>query len=67
MTPSTERSFTPAERRAALWVVLIAAAFAAGVLWLDQAWGSPPLGAYDADGAAFAVAPGILDAQPAAG
>ena len=64
MRGSTEKSFTPSERRAALLAVLAAAAIAGGGFLMDQAWGSPPLGAY-ADAGVLSPIPGVLEARPA--
>ena len=61
----TERSaFTPEERKAAMWALLIAAMIAAFALIIQQ-WTQPSLGPWGADQATASI-PGVLDAQPVA-
>ena len=59
----TERgAFTPEERKAALWALLVAGIIAFMALMIQQ-WTQPSLGPWGADQAAVSI-PGVLDAQP---
>lgn len=59
----TERgAFTPEERKAALWALLISAVIALLGLAVQQ-WTQPSLGPWAGDQAAASI-PGVLDAQP---
>lgn len=57
-------AFTPEERKAAVWALLIAAMIAVFGLAVQQ-WTQPSLGPWGADQAAASI-PGVLDAQPVA-
>lgn len=59
----TERVFTVAERKAALWALVIAMIIAGTGVLIDMTFSRPSLGAY---GASFstASAPGVIDARP---
>ena len=57
-------AFTPEERKAAVWALLIAAMIAV-LGFMIQQWAGPSLGPWGADQAAASM-PGVLDAQPVA-
>ncbi|HYD29038.1 hypothetical protein [Brevundimonas sp.] len=62
---STRRgAFSPEERKAAVWALLIASLIAATALLIQQST-RPSLGPWGADQAAASI-PGVLDAQPVA-
>lgn len=64
MAGKNDGAFTPEERRAAVWALLIAALIAVAGAGL-QRWSGPSLGPWGGDQAALS-APGVLDARPAA-
>lgn len=57
-------AFTPEERKAAVWALLIASLIAFMALMIQQ-WTQPSLGPWGGDQAAVSI-PGVLDAQPVA-
>ena len=59
----TERVFTVAERKAALWALVIATFITGTGILIDMSFSRPSLGSY---GGSFstASAPGVIDARP---
>jgi len=55
--------FTPRERRTAVWALVMAAAIAAGGLYVER-WSKPSLGPDGAAAYAYAPSDGVLDARP---
>lgn len=64
MRKSQRGAFTPEERKAAIWALLMAILIAVLAMTLQQ-WMQPSLGPWGADQAAASI-PDVLDAQPVA-
>jgi hypothetical protein len=56
--------FSPQERKAAVWALLMAAAVASMGVFADR-WSQPSVGPNGAAAYAYAPAAGVLDARPA--
>ncbi len=64
MRKSQRGAFTPEERKAAIWALLMAILIAVLAMTLQQ-WMQPSLGPWGGDQAATSI-PDVLDAQPVA-